>query len=91
METNQVRTCKRNFYTIKEKLAIINYYNTYKSSGESIVSKNDVYIKFNIDHKSFNEWLKNEEAMHNIHDPNNKKTLHLGNHFFLLKKKKKNN
>ena len=55
METNQVRTCKRNFYTIKEKLAIVDYYNTFNSTCGLIVSKNDVYKKFNIDHKSFNE------------------------------------
>ena len=32
-----------------------------------------MYRKFNIEHKNFNEWLKNEEAMRNINNPNNKK------------------
>ena len=34
--------------------------------------------KFNIDHKSFNEWLKNEEEMPNSHEPNKKKAFHKG-------------
>ena len=55
METNQVRKHKRYFYIIKEKLAIIDYFNTFNSSGEHIVSKNNVYRKFNMNHKSFNE------------------------------------
>ena len=73
METNQIRKRKRYFYSIKEKLVIIDYYNTFNKFGERIFSKNDVYRKFNIDHKSFNEWLKNEEAIRNIHEPNKKK------------------
>ena len=35
--------------------------------------KNNVYRKFGIDHKSFNEWLENEAVMRNVHDPKNKK------------------
>ena len=60
MEENKVRKQKRFFYTISEKLAIIDYYNRFDSSGVRLVSKNDIYKKYNIDHKSFNSWLKNE-------------------------------
>ena len=78
MEKSEVRKHKKYFYTIKEKLAIIDFYNTFNSSGERLVSKQEVYRKYNIDHKSFNEWLKNEDEMRNCHDPKNKKTLHKG-------------
>ena len=54
MEENKVRKQKRFFYTISEKLAIIDYYNRFDSSGVRLVSKNDIYKKYNIDHKSFN-------------------------------------
>ena len=55
MEENKIRTQNRYFYTIAEKLAIIGYYNRFNSSVERLVSKQDIYKKFNIDHKSFNE------------------------------------
>ena len=60
MEKNDVRKQKRYFYTIIEKLAIIDYYNRYNTVGERLVSKQDIYRKFNIDHKSFNDWLRKE-------------------------------
>ena len=78
MEENKVRKQKRFFYTISEKLAIIDYYNRFDSSGVRLVSKNDIYKKYNIDHKSFNSWLKNEEEMRKCHDPKTKKTIHKG-------------
>ena len=78
MEINEFRKHKRFSYSIKEKLAIIDYYNTFNTAGELKFSKNDVYRKFNIEHKSFNEWLKNEEEMPNSHEPNKKKALHKG-------------
>ena len=60
MDINGIRKQKRYFYTIKEKIAIIDYYNTLNEFAERVYSKNDIYKKFN-DHKSFNNWLKNEE------------------------------
>ena len=88
MEVNNIRKQKRYFYTIKEKLAIIDYYNSFNESGERIYSKNDVYKKFNIDHKCFNDWPKHEEELRNVHDPKNKKTLHPGKAFSFTKEEK---
>ena len=34
MEKSEVRKHKKYFYIIKEKLAIIDFYNTFNSSGE---------------------------------------------------------
>ena len=78
MEENKVRKQKRFFYTISEKLAIIDYYNRFDSSGVRLVSKNDIYKKYNIYHKSFNSLLKNEEEMRKCHAPKTKKTIHKG-------------
>ena len=78
MEANNVRKQKKYFYTISEKLAIIDYYNRYNTAGERIVSKQDIYRKFNIDHKSFNDWLRKEEELRQCQDPKNKKTIHKG-------------
>ena len=88
MEVNNIRKQKRDFYTIKEKLAIIDYYNSFNEFGERIYSKNDIYKKFNIDHKCFNDWLKNEEELRNVLDPKNKKTLHPGKAFSFTKEEK---
>ena len=33
MENNEVRKPKKFFYTIKEKLAILDFYNTFNASG----------------------------------------------------------
>jgi len=68
MEVNNIRKQKRYFYTIREKLAIIDYYNSFNEFGERIYSKNGVYKKFNIDHKCLNDWLKNEEELRNVHE-----------------------
>ena len=53
-------------------------YNTFNEFGERVYSKNDIYKKFNIDDKTLNNWLKNEEELRNIHAPKNKKTIHPG-------------
>ena len=39
MEANNVRKQKKYFYTISEKIAIIDYYNSYNTAGERLVSK----------------------------------------------------
>lgn len=44
---------------------MINDYNTFYNKGEHIVSKQYIIAKHNIDHKSFNERLKNEEEKRN--------------------------
>ena len=76
MEAINVRKQKKYFYTISEKLAIIDYYNRFNTAGERIVSKQDIYRKLNIDHKSFNDWLRKEEELRQYQDPKNKKTIH---------------
>ena len=88
MEANNVRKQKRYFYTISEKLAIIDYYNRFNIAGERLVSKKEIYRKFNIDHKSFNDWLRKEEELRKCQDPKNKKTLHKGKPSFFTKEEK---
>jgi len=73
MEENKVRTQNRYFYTKAEKLEIIDYYNRFTSTGERLVCKQDIYKKFNIDHKSFNEWLKKGDELRQCQVPKNKK------------------
>ena len=78
MENNNIeKSKKKHFYSIKEKLAILDYYKAVDENGQKLHSKTEVLKKFNLNHKTLEYWEQNETKFKNA-DNSNKKTLHKG-------------
>ena len=71
------RTNKKYYYTIKEKLDIIDLYNSKDNNGQPKFSKAEILKKYKTDHKTFDRWLINENKFRFSNDLD-KKTLHRG-------------
>ena len=85
---NLARTNKKYFYTIKEKLDIIDLYNSRDNNGQPIFSKEEILKKYKIDNKTFDRWLINENKFRFSNDLE-KKILHKGRNNNLSEKDQK--